>query len=119
METNYRKKIYMSHLGGHFGFTSMVRSAFDFITEKYEIKSILDIDFKNETELRWTIIDFNSSNHQIEYCENEYQDATYICSIDNKLWYGSDSRMDLPKNELKSLIFFVEKKLIKCPPCLT
>ena len=43
METNYRKKIHMSHLGGHFGFTAMVRSTFDFITEKYEIKSILDI----------------------------------------------------------------------------
>ena len=71
------------------------------------------IDLKNEAELRWTIIDFNSSNHQIEYCKNEYQDATYICSIDNKLWYGSDFRMDLPKYELKSLIFFVEKKLIK------
>ena len=43
METNHRKKIYMNHLGGHFGFTSMIRSTFDFITEKYEIKSILDI----------------------------------------------------------------------------
>ena len=43
METNHRKKIYMNHLGGHFGFTSMIRSTFDFITEKYEIKSILDV----------------------------------------------------------------------------
>ncbi len=67
----------------------------------------------NDISLRWTIKDFDSKNHQIEYCENEHQDATYICSIDNELWYGSDFRMDLPKNELKSLTIYIDKKYIK------
>lgn len=32
-----------NHLGGHFGFTAMVTKTFDFIVEKYNIKSVLDI----------------------------------------------------------------------------
>lgn len=71
------------------------------------------IDLTNDIHLRWSIIDFDSQNHQIEYCENEYQDAIYICSIDNKLWYGSDFRMDLPKNELKSLTIYIDEKYIR------
>jgi hypothetical protein len=33
----------MSHLGGHFNFTAMIRTTFDFIVEKYKIQSMLDI----------------------------------------------------------------------------
>ena len=32
-----------NHLGGHYGFTAMVTKTFDFIVEKYNIKSVLDI----------------------------------------------------------------------------
>lgn len=71
------------------------------------------INFENNINLRWTIKDFDSKNHQIEYCENEYQDATYICNIDNEPWYGSDFRMDLPKNELKSLVISIGEKYIE------
>jgi hypothetical protein len=33
----------MSHLGGHFNFTAMCLPTLDFITEKYNIKSMIDI----------------------------------------------------------------------------
>ncbi len=69
------------------------------------------IDLTNEINLRWTVKDFSSENHKIEYCEN--QDAKYICKIDNNDWYGSDFKMDLPKNELKSLTIYVDDKYIK------
>ena len=32
-----------NHLGGHFGFTAMVTKTFDYIREKYNIQSVLDI----------------------------------------------------------------------------
>jgi hypothetical protein len=32
-----------SHLGGHYNFTAMVESTFDFIHQKYNIKSVIDI----------------------------------------------------------------------------
>jgi cyclopropane fatty-acyl-phospholipid synthase-like methyltransferase len=32
-----------NHLGGHFNFTAMVESTFDFIKEKYNIQSVIDI----------------------------------------------------------------------------
>ena len=69
------------------------------------------IDLTNEINLKWTIKEFSSENHKIEYCEN--QDAKYICRIDNNDWYGSDFKMDLPKNELKSLTIYVDDKYIK------
>ncbi len=31
------------HLGGHYNFTAMVESTFDFIQQKYDIKSVIDI----------------------------------------------------------------------------
>lgn len=31
------------HLGGHYNFTAMVQSTFDFIHQKYDIKSVIDI----------------------------------------------------------------------------
>ena len=68
------------------------------------------IDLTNEINLRWRIKNFISENHKIEYCEN--QDAKYICKIDNNDWYGSDFRMDLPKNELKSLAIYIDEKYI-------
>ena len=71
------------------------------------------IDLRYNTNLRWTIVNFKKENHEIEYCENEFQDAQYICKIDNKLWYGSDFRMDLPRNELKKLSIFVDNKYIE------
>ena len=68
------------------------------------------IDLADEINLRWRIKNFISENHKIEYCEN--QDAKYICKIDNNDWYGSDFRMDLPKNELKSLAIYIDEKYI-------
>ena len=70
-------------------------------------------DLTDKINLRWTIKEFDKENHKIEYCENEYQDAQYICKIDNKLWYGSDFRMDLPKNELKKLSIFINNKYLE------
>ncbi len=32
-----------SHLGGHYNFTAMVNSTFDFLQEKYKIQSVIDI----------------------------------------------------------------------------
>ena len=69
------------------------------------------IDLTNNIYLGWRIKDFSSENHKIEYCEN--QDAKYICKIDSNDWYGSDFKMDLPKNELKSLTIYVDDKYIK------
>ncbi len=69
------------------------------------------IDLTNEINLRWTVKDFSSENHKIEYCES--QDAKYISKIDNNDWYGSDFKMDLPKNELKSLTIYIDEKYIK------
>ncbi len=69
------------------------------------------IDLTNESNLRWTIKDFSSENHKIEYCES--QNAKYICKIDNNDWYGSDFKMELPKNELKSLTIYIDEKYIK------
>lgn len=71
------------------------------------------IDLTDQINLRWTIKDFNSKNHKIEYCENEFQNAKYICKIDGKVWYGSDFRMDLPKNELKNLAIYIDGKYVK------
>lgn len=68
------------------------------------------IDLADEINLRWRIKNFISENHKIEYCEN--QDAKYICKIDNNDWYGSDFKMDLPKNELKSLAIYIDEKYI-------
>ncbi|WP_333851494.1 hypothetical protein [Epilithonimonas sp.] len=69
------------------------------------------IDLTNNIYLIWRIKDFSSENHKIEYCEN--QDAKYICKIDDNDWYGSDFKMDLPKNELKSLTIYIDEKYIK------
>ncbi|GEN75215.1 hypothetical protein CHA01nite_09550 [Chryseobacterium hagamense] len=45
--------------------------------------------------------------------KNKNQDARYICTIDNKDWYGSDFKMDLPKNELKLLVIYIKGKYIE------
>ncbi len=71
------------------------------------------IDLTSTINLRWRINDFESQNHNIEYCENEYQHTKYICNIDDKEWYGSDIKMELPKNELAALAIFIEGKYIK------
>ena len=59
------------------------------------------------------IILINDGKFDIFYkFENETL-LEYICKIDNEIWYGSDFRMDLPKNELKSLAVYVDGKYVK------
>jgi hypothetical protein len=59
------------------------------------------IDLTNEIKLDWSIKEFKKELHEIEFCESI--DASYICKIDNEEWYGSDFRMDYPKNKLENL----------------
>ena len=69
------------------------------------------IDFSNNIYLNWSIKEFNDKEHTIEFCESI--DARYICKIDDKDYFGSDFRMDYPKNELEELSIFINNKLIK------
>lgn len=66
------------------------------------------IDLTGEIKLDWSIKDFNKKLHEIEFCESI--DANYICKIDNEDWFGSDFKMDYPKNKLEHLII----KLNEC-----
>ncbi len=59
------------------------------------------IDLTDEIKLDWSIKEFNKELHEIEFCESI--DANYICKIDNEDWFGSDFRMDYPKNKLDNL----------------
>lgn len=69
------------------------------------------IDLKNNIYLNWSIKIFIEKEHKIEFCESI--DARYICKIDDKDYYGSDFRMEFPKNELEKLSIFINNKFIK------
>ncbi|SIT18059.1 hypothetical protein [Chryseobacterium gambrini] len=71
------------------------------------------IDLTSTIILRWRIKDFKANENDIEYCENESQNVKYICEINNEDWYGSETKTELPKNELKSLAIFIDGKYIK------
>lgn len=66
------------------------------------------INLTKNVFLNWKIKDFNKTEHEIEYCESI--DAKYICKIDDKDYFGSDFRIDLPKNELESLSISIDNK---------
>lgn len=59
------------------------------------------IDLTSEIKLTWSIKAFNKELHKIEFCEST--DAKYICKIDDEDWFGSDFKMDYPKNKLENL----------------
>jgi hypothetical protein len=69
------------------------------------------IDLTNDIYLNWSIKIFIEKEHKIEFCESI--DARYICKIDDKDYYGSDFRMEFPKNELEELSIFINNKFIK------
>jgi hypothetical protein len=82
-----------------------------FLFQKFNIREEKvnsgQIDLNNNIHLSWSIKEFDKKFHKIEYCESI--DAKYICKIDDKDWYGSDFKMDLPKNELESLTINIDK----------
>lgn len=69
------------------------------------------IDLTDNIHLTWFIKSFIEKEHKIEFCESI--DARYICKIDDKDYYGSDFRMDFPKNELEKLSIYINNKSIK------
>jgi hypothetical protein len=69
------------------------------------------IELASEIRLDWSIKDFNKELHKIEFCESI--DAKYICKIDNEDWFGSDFKMDYPKNKLENLTVKINECYVK------
>ena len=86
---------------------------FEKTTKEFKNYRFGRIDLTSTINLRWRIKDFKASENDIEYCENESQNVKYICEINNEDWYGSETKTELPKNELKSLAIFIDGKYIK------
>lgn len=60
-----------------------------------------EIKLDKNIVLNWEIQNFDKTNHTLEYClENELK---YLCKIDNLEWFGSDNRIEFPRNELTKL----------------
>lgn len=86
---------------------------FETVIKDYDNSKSGKIDLTELINIRWRINEFKAENHKIRYCENEYQDAKYVCKIDGEEWFGSDFKMDLPKYELKTLSIFIDGKYVK------
>ncbi len=79
-------------------------------TKKLDQISGGKIMLTNQIYLQWRIKKFNSENHKIKYCKNEFQNTEYVCKIDGNNWFGSDSKINLPNNELEKLAIFIDGK---------
>ncbi len=75
-------------------------------------KRISSIELDNGIILVGTIEKFDPSNHEYDTCDSGLG-WKYICLIDNKIWYGSDAGMDLPRNQLKSLTITIDDQKIE------
>jgi hypothetical protein len=80
------------------------------VTEVEKVNSG-QIDLTSEIKLNWSIKTFNKELHEIEFCESI--DANYICKIDNEDWFGSDFKMDYPKNKLENLTIKLNECYVK------
>ncbi len=61
------------------------------------------LHLEHDVELQVTIVEFVLENHTIDTCF--YDNRPYICKIDGVVWYGMDHGLELPKFELKELVF--------------
>ena len=60
-----------------------------------------EIQLGKNVALNWEIQNFDKAKHTFEYCgKNELK---YLCKIDNQEWFGSDTGIEFPKNELTKL----------------
>lgn len=73
---------------------------------------ISSIELDNGITLTGTIETFDKSKHSYDTCDSG-SGWRYICLIDDKIWYGNDKGMDLPKNQLTKLTIKIEGKEIQ------
>lgn len=60
--------------------------------------------------LIWEIKTFDEEEHTIQTCLSGKQQ--YICAVDGKPWYGSDTGMSKPKNQLVKFILVIDDTYI-------
>ena len=61
------------------------------------------LHLEHDVELQVTIVEFALENHTIDTCF--YDNRPYICKIDGLEWYGMDHGLELPKFDLKEIVF--------------
>lgn len=69
-----------------------------------------ELHFDDGIILRVEIDEFNYLDHYYDTCSPN--ETPYICRIDGEEWFGMDRGMELPKYQLKSLIFIDEDDTI-------
>jgi len=57
------------------------------------------INFNKNNSLQWITESFEPESHTLDYCLTE-SGQKFLCTIDDKPWYGSDMGDKLPKNQV-------------------
>lgn len=65
-----------------------------------------NIRLADNVTLTWETKTFDEKEHTLQTCGLGKE--AYICTIDDKPWYGSDMGMDKPRNQLTKLILVID-----------
>jgi len=74
-------------------------------------KRISVVKLTDSITLTGMIEKFNATMHEVDTCSDSFGNK-YICKIDQKVWYGSDRGLELPRNQLLWLKIKIKNKNI-------
>jgi hypothetical protein len=79
--------------------------------QAYAQKHISTVEIENQIILTAIIETFDSTKHTYDTCVTGLGWKA-ICLIDNEIWFGNDSGMELPRNKLINLTIKIDEREI-------
>ena len=73
--------------------------------------NVATIKLDNQIFLTGTVETFDPTKHTYDTCDTGLGWRSF-CLIDNKIWFGSDSGMELPRNQLTNLKIKIDGQVI-------